>query len=142
MSLIVYIFIGYRGAPSYYLPQCQLEFLIGIHFTVPEIAALLGVSTSTIRRRMRQYWLSIRQRYTQLANTTLDQLILLEILNEHPNSGYRMVCSYLSDRGIRISLERARDSLQSCQGLRISMCEIFESAMSSPHQHYCGRKNT
>ena len=31
---------------------------------------------------------------------------------------------------------------QSCQGLRISMCEIFESAISSPHQHYCGRKNT
>ena len=32
--------------------------------------------------------------------------------------------------------------MQSCQGLRISMCEIFESAISSPHQHYCGRKNT
>ena len=31
---------------------------------------------------------------------------------------------------------------QSCQGLRISMCEIFESAISFPHQHYGGRKNT
>ena len=31
---------------------------------------------------------------------------------------------------------------QSCQGLRISMCEIFETTISSPHQHYCGRKNT
>ena len=36
----------------------------------------------------------------------------------------------------------ASRTLQSCQGLRISMCEIFESAISSPHQHYCGRKNT
>ena len=128
MSLIVYIFIGYRGAPSYYLLQCQLEFLIGFHITVPEIAALLGVSTSTIRRRMRQYGLSIRQQYTQLANTTLDQLIL-EILSEHPNSGYRMVCSYLSDGGIRISQQRARDSLARIDPLSVVYEYIVDSIM-------------
>ena len=78
---------------------------------------------------MRQYGLSIRQQiYTQLPNATLDQLIL----NEYPNSGYRIVCSYLCDRGIRISQQRARDSLARIDPLLV----VYRNGRIHRRQYY------
>ena len=51
---------GAPGRPSLYISEEQLTFLIESHFSVLQIANMLGVSIRTIRRRMDDYGLSIR----------------------------------------------------------------------------------
>jgi len=46
---------GSVGRPRYDIPYHQLETLILMHFNVPQIAKIIGVSISTIRRRMSDY---------------------------------------------------------------------------------------
>ena len=41
---------GTVGPPSFDIPSCQLQYLIECRF--PQIAQLMGVSVTTIRRRM------------------------------------------------------------------------------------------
>ena len=50
---------GAVGRPRFQISRYQLEFLIQTGFSVPQIAHLLGVSISTVRRRMRDNNLSI-----------------------------------------------------------------------------------
>ena len=65
---------GSVGRPAYCIPYNQLLYLIESRFSVPEIANLLGVSVSTIRRRMTLYGLSIRATHTPIADTDLDHI--------------------------------------------------------------------
>ena len=46
---------GGVGRPLFEIPHGQLQFLIDSRFSVPQIAQLLGVSVSTVRRRMSSY---------------------------------------------------------------------------------------
>lgn len=43
-----------KGPPSYDITRAQLELLVGSGFTSRQIAEILGVSQSTVRRRLRQ----------------------------------------------------------------------------------------
>ncbi|KAK9977024.1 hypothetical protein ABG768_018845 [Culter alburnus] len=46
---------GERGRPTLIVTYDQLEFLLELHFSVPDMARLLGVSKSTVKRRLREY---------------------------------------------------------------------------------------
>ena len=48
------------GRPRLTVTSEQLESLIEANFTTPQIAHMLGVSVSTVRRRMDMYNMSIR----------------------------------------------------------------------------------
>ena len=61
-----------------------------MQFTVPDIARLLGVSTSTVTRRMRAHGIGIRQLYSQISDHRLDELVR-EVTMEFPSAGYRLV---------------------------------------------------
>ena len=56
---------GAVGRPRFEVPRHQLEFLLEAGFSVPEISNLVGVSVSTVRRRMSCYSLSVRSIYVQ-----------------------------------------------------------------------------
>ena len=45
------VHLEYVGRPRFDIPEEQLCSLIDSRFTVPQIADLIGVSTSTVRRR-------------------------------------------------------------------------------------------
>ena len=45
------------------------------NFTVPQIARVLGVSVSTVRRRMRDYHLTIRGTYSSISDAELEGVI-------------------------------------------------------------------
>ena len=62
---------GTVGRPSFQISPIQLEFLINNSFSVPQIAQLLGVSVSTIRRRMLSFNMSIRTTYSFISDTDL-----------------------------------------------------------------------
>ena len=50
---------GNVGRPQFDIPHQQLEYLIKARFAVPQIAEVVGVSLSTILRRMLDYSITI-----------------------------------------------------------------------------------
>ena len=63
---------GRAGRPMFNVPRSQLVNLVENHFTVPQIADIIGVSVRTIFRRMEQYGISIRAQYAEITDDELD----------------------------------------------------------------------
>ena len=99
-----------QGRPSFEISLGQLQFLLEAQFTVPQIAMLLRVSPSTIRRRLRVYGMSVRSTYAPLSNSRLGELVQ-SIVSQFPNCGYRMVSSHLASMGYGVTERRVRESL-------------------------------
>ena len=99
-----------RGRPKFDIHKEQLQHLLQLHFTCPKIAALLGVSLRTVRRRMTEYGLSVSGLYSDISNCELDRLVD-EIRGSFPNCGYRMMDGHLRQRGIRVTQVRIRNSM-------------------------------
>ena len=49
--------------------------MLDLGFKSGEIASLLGVSESTVKRRIREYETFVRQRYSNITDETLDGLV-------------------------------------------------------------------
>lgn len=62
---------GKTGRPRFDISKEHLEFLLEFDFTVPEIARLLDVSVRTIRRRMKELELSVKQCFTDISEEDL-----------------------------------------------------------------------
>ena len=99
-----------RGRPKFYISEEQLQHLLQLHFSCPKIAYLLGVSLSTIRRRMNEYGLTVSALYSEISDGELDRLIN-EIRGSFPNCGYRMMDGHLRQRGLRVTQARIRNSM-------------------------------
>ena len=100
---------GAVGRPAFSISYHQLHYLIDSRFSVPQIAELLGVSVSTIRRRMSTYDLSIRVTYTSITDERLDELVA-SVQRQFPNWGNRQMYGHLISRGIRVQYHRVRES--------------------------------
>ncbi len=99
---------GVVGQPAYVIPEEQLQCLIESRFTVPQISKLLGVSVSTVRRRMSSLNLSIRCTYSQISDKELDSVVG-GVQQQYPNWGNRQMYGYLVSRGIRVQMNRVRE---------------------------------
>ena len=100
---------GCVGRPKFEIPCAQIEYLIENRFTAPQIAQMLGVSLSTIRRRMALYGLSIRAEYAQISDDELDAMIT-DISLEFPMCGNRQMQGHLLSHGFRVQQQRIRDA--------------------------------
>ena len=100
---------GSIGRPRYEISFHQLETLIFMNLTVPQIAQIVGVSVSTIRRRMTYFNLSIRDTYSRINDTDLDSVVQ-DIQIQFPGWGNRHVYGCLVSRGIRVQFQRVRES--------------------------------
>ena len=78
------------GRPRYNISQEQLEHRLHLDFDCPTIASMLGVSLRTVRRRMAEYNLSVRSRYSDIDDTGL-MFTVREVKEQFPNCGYRMM---------------------------------------------------
>uniref|UniRef100_A0A9J8DGK1 Integrase core domain-containing protein n=1 Tax=Cyprinus carpio carpio TaxID=630221 RepID=A0A9J8DGK1_CYPCA len=74
------------------------------------IANLLGVSQSTIFRRMHELRLSTRFTYSSLSDSELDDAVIF-IKTRIPNAGYRMVKGCLQANGHRVQWNRIKESM-------------------------------
>ena len=99
-----------RGHPRLDISNSQLEYLLHIGFSCPRIASLLGVSLSTIRRRMTEFSLRVSSCYSQITNDELDVLVA-DIKHMFPNCGYRLMQGHLLNQGYRVTQMRIRDAL-------------------------------
>jgi len=99
-----------RGRPRLDISSAQLEYLLHLGFSCPQIASILAVSLSTIRRRMTDCNLSVSSLYAQITDQELDVLVT-DIKHAFPNCGYRLMYGHLLNQGYRVAQMRIRDSL-------------------------------
>lgn len=102
---------GQRGRPRYKIMREQLEFFLDQNFTSAEIASLLGVSESTVKRRIQEFETSVRARYSSLSDERLDETVL-SIMENFPNSGYRRMTGFLLNAGHRVQQQRIKESMR------------------------------
>ena len=89
----------------------QLQYFIDNGFTATDMSTMLGVSKSTLQRRLREFNLIAAPRYADLSNNDLDNLVS-EVQREFPNAGYRRIDGQLRQRGILVQQHRLRESVQ------------------------------
>lgn len=103
--------IGCPGRPSFDVSSACIESLMELKFTTSEIGAILGVSRSTICRRMRQNGLSYSRNYCCISDSNLDDIVRT-ISHEYPGCGSKMMEGHLRERGITVQQVRVRESLR------------------------------
>ena len=99
-----------RGRPRLNVTKEQIEYLLHLGFSCPKLADVIGVSLSTIRRRMEEYGLSVHALYSTISDRELDRLAE-QIKKDFPNCGYRMMQGHLLRQGHRIPHARVRNCL-------------------------------
>ena len=90
------------GRPRFVIQEELLEQLLEMNFNCNVIAKLLGVSLRTVRRRMEEYGLSVRSRYSTISDENLDQLVM-HLKHYYPSSGYRIIHGILKAKDIESS---------------------------------------
>ena len=100
---------GNVGRPKFDISFSLLRTLLEDGFAVPNIAGILGVSVSTVRRRMTDFHLSVRQMYSTISDSDLEKAIS-DIQLAHPNWGNRLMYGYLISIGIRVPFHRVREA--------------------------------
>ena len=105
------VYSGCRGRPSFDIPKEQIELFLEYNFSLPQISEMLGVSLSTITRRLKDYGLSVTQTYSTISNTELDE-ITQQLISEFPNCGYRRMIGFLRARGINVQQIRVREAMK------------------------------
>ena len=103
------------GRPVISLDMYEVEFLRSVGLTWTDVARCLGVSRSTLYRRMDESGLPL-QGYTPLSDPALDSL-LRELKSSHPNDGEVMLAAHIRARGIHIPRSRLRASIHRVDSL-------------------------
>lgn len=94
------------GRPKFVITREQLVYMLDYDISVPAIARVLGVSQSTIKRRLTEYGISIRSdQDATLTDMALDELVR-DVQEQFPNAGYRRIYSVLRSRSIRVTQAR------------------------------------
>ena len=91
-----YLYSGGRGRPRLDIRQEQLEYLLHLGFTCPQM--------------MSEYGLCVTALYSTITDQELDVLIT-QIKHTFPNSGYRLMQAHLRREGHRVTQIRVRESM-------------------------------
>lgn len=102
---------GSVGRPKFVITREQLVYMLEYDISVPDIAHALGVSKSTIKRRLREYGISIRSEQDAVVTDLALDGIVRGVQGEFPNAGYRRVYSVLRSRSIKVTQARVRESM-------------------------------
>ena len=82
----------------------------GLRFSWIKVAEILGISRSTLYRRLEEESVSHELTYTDISDVELDEVITL-IKHNHPNDGERLINGHLLRRCIPVSRARERASI-------------------------------
>ena len=108
-SSVLSVYAGGVGRPQYDDPEQALEMLLENRFAFPQISNMMGVSVSTIRRRMSALGLSVRGYYSNLSDSELDEIVR-SIQWQYHMCGNQQMHGHLLIMGHRIQQARIRDS--------------------------------
>ena len=128
------IFTGSPGRPAFNIPKEILEMFIENKFTITAMAKMLNVSESTVKRRVKNYGLSISSKYAILTQQELDNVVK-EILEQFPKTGYKRMIGYLMIGGIRVQEKKVQKAMR-----RVDPDGVIERSISLTIIHrrtYC-----
>jgi len=74
------------------------------------VVKVLGISRSTLYRRLEEEGISHETRYSDMSDSDLDSLVR-EIKRAHPNDGERLMIGHLSRYGVTVPRARLRGSI-------------------------------
>ena len=100
-----------RGRPCIEVSEEQLSSLLSLQFKINDIASMLQVSPSTVRRRVHQYGLRDDMKYSNISDRDLEG-IGHEFALHYPNCGQKSFEGYLINIGLRVQRRRIRGTLQ------------------------------
>lgn len=98
------------GRPRLIISEDRLCQLLELGYSVPGIARLMGVSRTTLFRRMKELNPSVKGLFSIFTDEELDAKVS-DIKSRMPNSGYRMVRGTLQAMGHRVQWDRVRASM-------------------------------
>ncbi|CAC5390816.1 unnamed protein product [Mytilus coruscus] len=89
---------GKPGRPLYEISKDQLQFFLDLGFSGSNIFKLLQVSQSSVKRRLRYFGISIRERYSTVDDNELDD-ITRPLLHENHHLDYRSIQAHVKVKG-------------------------------------------
>ncbi|VDI12393.1 Hypothetical predicted protein, partial [Mytilus galloprovincialis] len=95
-----------NGHFKFSISKEQLEYLVKYGFTAPMMSDVLGISESTVRRRLREFGLSLRKT-THITDMELDQSIT-EVIGTNRHIGPNSIRVHLAQKKIFVSREGVR----------------------------------
>ena len=101
-----------RGRPSLLITAEQLTFYLDHDFKVFDIAKMFGCSRRTVERRMREFGMSSRDKYTSISDEELTEVVE-QFTSLCPKIGEKTVDGMLRSRGINVQRQRIRETLYS-----------------------------
>uniref|UniRef100_A0AAZ1Y4I5 Integrase core domain-containing protein n=1 Tax=Oreochromis aureus TaxID=47969 RepID=A0AAZ1Y4I5_OREAU len=110
---------GKLGRPNYNVSPVQLQILTEMFLSITQIAKLLGISVRTVKRRLHEYGISIKQCYSTTSDEELDNLVS-SIKTRTPHVGYRMMKGMLQAMGHHVQWKRVYSSMH-----RVDSAGIF-----------------
>lgn len=97
------------GRPTEYLDLDDVEFLLSLNLSLVKVSNILGVSRSTIYRRMNEAGRHLTA-YTDISDANLDPTMRSIKLN-HPHDGEVMIAGHLARIGVHVTRVRLRASI-------------------------------
>ena len=98
------------GRPRVSLDIEDVELLRQLRFTWTRISEILGVSHSTLYRRLEEEGISQETFFTEISDNELDRM-MLEIKVNHPNDGKVIMMGHLTSHGIYVPQAWLRASI-------------------------------
>ena len=120
---------GEAGRPSFEIGSDILLFYIEHGFNARRMSEMLGVSRSTVFRRLRQYSLSMKSHGTCITDSELDEEVDLAIKN-FPYFGIRRMKGMLRSKNIIVSWQRLMYLHCSCDNKAATVLNLFMDAVS------------
>jgi len=88
----------------------EIEYLRELHFSWTKIAELIGISRSTLYRRLEEEGINRLSTYTNITDSDLDRAVE-SIKQSHPNDGERLMIGHLHRLSITVPRSRLRSSI-------------------------------
>jgi AraC-like DNA-binding protein len=98
------------GCPAINVNIEDIEFLRSLRFCWQRIAQILGISRSTLYRRLNEEGLSRSLSFSVISDADLDKLVT-DIKDLHPNDGERLLMGHLVSRNVFVPRARLQGAI-------------------------------
>ncbi|XP_022294438.2 uncharacterized protein LOC111104661 isoform X2 [Crassostrea virginica] len=115
-----------RGRPSFEISEEILEFFLDNSFKISEMADMLCVSPSTVKRRLKEFNLNVHDTYSTISEPDLHKLVD-SVVKEFPEAGTKSIHSILVTKGHRLQRQRVRDAVRKVDPEGILFRRLFLS---------------